>query len=138
MLAGLAVLGNTGLKLTSRRGNGQNGDIGLRRAGNHVLDEVTMAGGINDGVVELGGLELPQRDVNGDATLTLSLQAIQHPGVLERALAHLLSLLLELLDGSLVNATALVDEMTGGGRLAGVYVANDHNVDMGLFLRHGD
>ena len=51
--------------------------------------------------------------------------------------AHLLGLLLELLDGPLVNATALVDQMAGGGGLARVHVADDHDVDVNLFLAHG-
>ena len=97
-----------------------------------------MSGGIDDGHVVLGGLELPESDVDGDTTLTLSLQLVQHPGVLEGALAGLLGLLLELLDGPLVNASALVDQMTSGGRLAGVDVADDDNVDMSLFLSHGE
>ena len=45
--------------------------------------------------------------------------------VLERALAELSSLLLELLDGTLVDTTALVDKVTGGRRLAGVDVTDD-------------
>jgi hypothetical protein len=49
---------------------------------------------------------------------------------------YLLSFLLELLDGSLVDAAALVDEMAGGGRLAGVDVTDDDNVDVNLLLRH--
>ena len=108
----------------------------LGGTGDHVLDEVTMSGGIDDGHVVLGGLELPESDVNGDTTLTLGLQLVQHPGILEGSLAGLLGLLLELLDGPLVNATALVDQMTSGGRLAGVNVADDNNVDMSLFLAH--
>jgi hypothetical protein len=79
-----------------------------------------MSGGIDDGHVELGGLELPESNVDGDTTLTLGLQLVQNPCVLERALAHLSSLLLELLDGTLVDTTALVDEVSGGGGLAGV------------------
>ena len=51
-------------------------------------------------------------------------------------LARLLGLLLELLDGPLVNTTALVDQMTSGGGLARVDVADDDDVDMGLFLSH--
>ena len=97
-----------------------------------------MSGGIDDGHVVLGGLELPKSDIDGDTTLTLGLQLVQHPGVLEGALAGLLGLLLELLDGPLVNASALVDQMTSGGRLAGVDVADDDNVDMSLFLSHGE
>ena len=51
-------------------------------------------------------------------------------------LAGLLGLLLELLDGPLVDATALVDQVAGGGRLARVDVANDHDVDVNLLLDH--
>ena len=52
--------------------------------------------------------------------------------------AHLLGLLLELLNGSLVNATALVDQVTRGGRLAGVDVADNDDVDVSLFFTHGE
>ncbi len=51
--------------------------------------------------------------------------------------SYLLGLLLELLDGPLVNAATLVDQMASGGRLARVDVANDHNVDVDLLLSHG-
>lgn len=61
----------------------------LGRAGYHVLDEVAVAGGIDDGDVVLGGLELPEGDVDGDAALPLCLQLVQHPGILEGAFAHL-------------------------------------------------
>lgn len=50
---------------------------------------------------------------------------------------HLGSLLLKLLDGALVDAATLVDEVPGGGRLARVHVADDNDVDMGLLLAHG-
>ena len=108
----------------------------LGGSGDHVLDEVTMSGGVDDGDVVLGGLELPESDVDGDTTLTLGLQFVQHPGVLERALAGLLGLLLELLDGPLVDTSALVDQVTSGGGLAGVDVPDDDNVDVSLFLTH--
>ena len=64
-----------------------------------------------------GGLELPEGDVDGDTALALGLQLVQHPGVLEGALAQLGGLLLELLDDTLVNTAALVDQVAGGGRL---------------------
>jgi hypothetical protein len=48
-----------------------------------------MARGVNDGDVELGSLEFPQSNVDGDTTLALSLEFVQHPGILERALTHL-------------------------------------------------
>lgn len=50
--------------------------------------------------------------------------------------AHLGRLLLKLLDGPLVDAPTFVDEVAGGGGLARVHVADDHNVDVGLLLAH--
>ena len=32
----------------------------------HVLDEVTMSGSVDDGDIVLGSLKLPQSNVNGD------------------------------------------------------------------------
>ena len=49
---------------------------------------------------------------------------------------YLLGFLFEFFDGTLVDATTLVDHVTSGGRLARVDVANDHDVDMSLILRH--
>merc|ERR1719486_609017 len=136
MLPGLAVLGDAGLELSSSGGDDEHTAVSLGGTGDHVLDEVTMSGGIDDGHVVLGSLKLPESDVDGDTTLTLGLQLVQHPGVLERALAGLLGLLLELLDGPLVDTSALVDQVTSGGGLAGVDVSDDNNVDLSLFLAH--
>merc|ERR1719446_1499070 len=137
VLPGLTVLGDTGFKLSSTGGNDEDSTVSLRGSGDHVLDEITMAGSVDDGDVVLGSLELPESDIDGNSTLTLSLQFVQNPRVLEGALAHLLSFLLELLNGSLVDTSALVDEMTSGGGLTRVHVANHHDVDMDLFLSHG-
>lgn len=49
---------------------------------------------------------------------------------------YLSGFLLELLNGSLVDTTAFVDEMAGGGGLSGVDVADNHDVDVYLFLAH--
>ena len=45
-----------------------------------------MAGGVDDGDVVLGSLELPQSDVDGDATLALGLQLVHDPRILEGSL----------------------------------------------------
>lgn len=84
----------------------------------------------DDGDLILGGLELPEGNIDGDTTLTLSLELVKNPSVLEGTLAELGSLLLELLDSTLVNTTALVDQVTSGGRLAGIDVADNDDVDV--------
>merc|ERR1719438_431405 len=138
MFSGLAILGDTGLELSSTRGNDQDATVSLRCSSNHVLDEITMSRGINDGHIVLGCLKLPESNVNGDTSLTLGLQLVQDPSILEGSLARLGRLLLELLNSSLVNTSALVDQVSSGGGLARVDVSNDDNVDVSLFLTHGD
>ena len=69
---------NTNHQLTRGGVDDQHGAVGLAGARDHVLDEVAVAGGVDDGAVVLGRLELPQRNVNGDAALALRLQLVQH------------------------------------------------------------
>jgi hypothetical protein len=89
----------------------------------------------DDGDLVLSGLELPEGNIDGDTTLTLSLEFVKNPGVLEGTLSELSSLLLELLDGTLVNTTTLVDHVTSGGGLAGIDMADNDDVDVvTLFL----
>ena len=89
VLTGLAILGDTSLELTSTSGNDENGAISLGGTRDHVLDEITVTRGVwrgsegldvdattkltNDGDIVLGGLELPESDIDGNTTLTLGL-----------------------------------------------------------------
>jgi len=136
MFAGLAILGNASLELTCARSNDEDGTIGLRSARNHVFDEISVAGSVDDGDVVVLGLELPESDVDGDTTFALGLQLVEDPGILEGALAHLLGFLLEFFDDTFVNTTAFVDEMAGRSRLARVDVTDDDDVNVELFFSH--
>jgi hypothetical protein len=132
---------------------------GRKETDRHLFAGSNFQAGPNLGTdLVAGGLELPESDVDGDTTLTLGLELVKNPGVLERGLAELGSLLLELLDGTLVDTTALVDKVAGGlrelasgpttrslgsppgrsthGRLAGVDVADNDDVDVELVLAH--
>jgi len=137
VLTSLAILGDTSFELTSTSGNNENGAISLGGTSDHVLDEVTMTWGIDDGDIVARSLELPEGDIDGDTTLTLGLELVQNPSVLEGTLAHLGSFFLELLNGTLVDTSALVDQMAGGGGLAAVDVADDDHVDVHLLFTHG-
>jgi hypothetical protein len=50
-----------------------------------------IGGGVltNDGDIVLVGLELPESDIDGDTTLTLGLELVKNPGVLEGTLTEL-------------------------------------------------
>jgi len=114
MLTGLAVLGVTSFKLTNTRGDHQNGHIGLGSTGDHVLDEITVTRGINDSELEFFSLKFPQSNINGDTTLTFGLELVQHPSVFERSFTHFVCFGFELLDCTLVNTTAFIDQVTSG------------------------
>jgi hypothetical protein len=136
VLTGLTFSGPTTLETTRGGVNDKDSNIGLGGTSDHVLDKVTMTRGINDSEGVLGGLELPESDIDGDTTLTLGLEVIKDPGVLERLLTHLGSFLLELLDGTLVDTTALVDQVTSGGGLTGIDVTDNNNRNVNLLLWH--
>ena len=55
----------------------------------------------------------------------LEIEKIHPHTILEGALSELSSLLLELLDGTLIDTTALVDQVAGSGGLSGVDVTDD-------------
>lgn len=59
VLAGLTILGDTGFELTSTGSDNQDSAVGLGGTSDHVLDEVTMSRGIDDGDVVFWCLELP-------------------------------------------------------------------------------
>ena len=48
VLAGLAILGDTSFELTSTAGDDEDSAISLGSTGDHVFDEITMSGGIDD------------------------------------------------------------------------------------------
>lgn len=132
MLSGLTFLGNTSLELTLRGSDHEDGAIGLGGSGNHVLDEISVAGGINDGEVILGGFELPEGDIDGDTSFSLGLELVHDPSVLERRFTEFGSFLLILFKSSLVNTTAFVDQVTSGGGFTGVDVTDNDEVDVSL------
>ena len=51
----------------------------------------------NNGDLILGGLELPEGNIDGDTTLTLGLELVKHPSILEGALAEFGGFLIEVL-----------------------------------------
>jgi len=134
VLSGLSVLRVTGLELTRWGGDHEDSAIGLRGTSNHVLDEISMAWGVDDGEEVLLGLELPEGDIDGDTSLTLGLKLVKDPGVFERRFTNLLGFLLVLLQGPLLDSSALVDHVTSGGGFTGIDVTDDDEVYMWLFL----
>ncbi|KVI09544.1 hypothetical protein Ccrd_012097 [Cynara cardunculus var. scolymus] len=98
-------------KTTSGGVDNENSTISLRGSSDHVLDKIPMSRSINDSAVVLVSLKLPQGNINGNTTFTLSLKLVQHPGILERTFVHLSSFFLKTLNHTLVNTSKLVDQV---------------------------
>lgn len=64
VLTGLAILGDTSLELTSTGSNDENGAVGLGSTSDHVLDEVTVTGGVCKATVLADVIAL--KDILGD------------------------------------------------------------------------
>ncbi len=64
VLSGLTILGDTSLELSDTGSDDEDGTIGLGGTGDHVLDEITVTWGVDDGDHVLWGLELPLRGVS--------------------------------------------------------------------------
>ncbi|EEQ36353.1 elongation factor 1-alpha [Clavispora lusitaniae ATCC 42720] len=136
VLSGLTVLRDTGFELTDTTSDNQDSTVSLGSTSDHVLDEISVTWSVNDGNVVLWSLELPQSDIDGDTSFSLSLQLVQNPSVLERTLTQFSGFLLELFNSSLVNTTTLVNQVTGGGRLTGIDVTDNNDVDVSFLLTH--
>jgi len=136
VFSGLTVLGDTGFKFTDTSGNDEDGAIGLGSTGDHVLDEISVTWGVDDGDFVVVGLEFPESDIDGDTSFSFSLQLVQNPSVFERTFTHFGGFFLEFFDGSLVDTTTFVDEVTGGGGFTGVDVSDDDDVDMSFCFSH--
>jgi hypothetical protein len=136
VLSSLTFLGPSGLELTRWGGDHEDGNISLGGTSDHVLNEISMSWSINDGEDGFLGLELPESDINGDTSFSFGLKFIKNPSVLERSFTHFFGFLFELGNGSLIDTTALVDQMTGGGRFTRVDMTDDDKIDMNFFFTH--
>ena len=133
----VVALGDGSCEVTISR-NHEKSNISLGCTGDHVLDEITMAWGINDGVVLGLGEEFLGGAGNGDTTLTLLLLAIHVEGESEGSLTLSIGLSAELLHLTLGDTAELEDEAASGGGLAGIDVTADNDRNVGFSFCHDD
>lgn len=130
VLTGLTALLETGLVLTLTGGDDEDTDIGLGSTTNHVGDIGLVAGGIENGVLALVGLEETATNLDSLTLGTLLVGQIKSPREVPGLTTHLLSFPLVLVEGTLVNHAGDVENGTTEGRLAGIDVTNEDNVHM--------
>src|SRR5881296_3537090 len=115
-----------------RRPDDEDRGVRLGRAGDHVLDEVPVARGVDDREVVLVRVKALVRDVDRQAALPLLLDLVHDERELERGLAHLLGELLEVLEFVRVDIPGVIEDPADGRRLPVVDVADEHEVEVGL------
>merc|ERR1712054_276363 len=99
------------LIFSSTRSNDKNSTIGLRCSRDHVFDEISVSGCIDDGYIVPLCLKLHELNIDGDTPFTFSLKLVQYPGILEGTFTQFISFLLEFLNYSLVDSSTFVDHM---------------------------
>ena len=107
-------------------GDDQHGGVGLGGTGDHVLHEVTVTRGVDDGEVVLVGVEALVGDVDGDTSLPLFPQRVHDPCELEGALTLLFGHLLVLVDQVLLDVSGVGKHPAYRGGLAVVDVTDEH------------
>src|SRR2546428_587223 len=115
-----------------RRPDDEDRGVRLGRAGDHVLDEVPAARGVDDREVVLVRVKTLVRDIDRQAALALLLALVHDERELERGLAHLLGELLEVLEFVRVDIPGVVEDPADGRRLPVVDVADEHEVEVWL------
>mmetsp|Transcript_9459 Transcript_9459/g.17114 ORF Transcript_9459/g.17114 Transcript_9459/m.17114 type:complete len:241 (-) Transcript_9459:215-937(-) len=135
VLAGLALLnsslgvslGDGGLETTLLGRHEEKSHISGGRSGNHVLDVILVARGIDDGVVVLLGEELLGVALDGHTALTLLLTGVEVVGEAERRLSLLGSGGIELFHLTGGDSTLLEDKVTTCGGFTGIDVSADNH-----------
>lgn len=97
------------------------------RSGDHVLNVILVAGGIDNRVMVFVSEELLGVTLNGNSTLTLLLTGIEVVGESERRLSLLLGVSLKLFHLTSRDSSLLEDKVTTGGGLSGIDVSADNN-----------
>ena len=103
--------------------------LGVGRAGDHVLEELLVAGSVNNNVLALLGLEPDLGGVDGDVLVALGLEGVHQVGPLEghaAAFCHGL----QLLQLALGQRAGIVKQPAHKGGLAVVNVADDDNFEL--------
>ena len=116
------------------------GDVGGRRAGDHVARVLLVAGGVGDDELAVLGGEEPVGDVDGDALLALGRQAVEQQREVEVAAlrADLGRVGLERGEVVLEHEMGLVEQAPDEGALAVVDAAARDEPQQALVLVRGE
>mmetsp|Transcript_68936 Transcript_68936/g.164438 ORF Transcript_68936/g.164438 Transcript_68936/m.164438 type:complete len:311 (+) Transcript_68936:586-1518(+) len=129
-------LGNGGFETSLLGRNQKHTNIGSGRSGDHVLDVILVAGGIDDGVMVVLGEELLGVTLDGNTTVAFFLARIKVVRESERGLTLFGGKLVKLDHLTLRDSSLLENQVTACSRLTGIDVSADNQRQMFLILSH--
>src|ERR1039457_4383403 len=107
----------------------EQGSLSTGRARDHVLEELDVAGSVNDDVIAFCRLEKTSGGIDGDALGLFVLQCVQQKGILERARA-LAARCLYLLKLAFRQRMRVGHQAADDGALAMVHMADQDDVHL--------
>lgn len=132
MLLGGSVSGESGLELVLTGSGHEDGGISLAGSDDHVLKEILVSWGIDDGVVSVLGGEWLEGADDGDSSVLLILGSVHNMGVHESTLSFLLGGSLDFVKLSVLDVSEFVEKMSSGGGLTGVDVSDNDEVHLSV------
>merc|ERR1719189_323358 len=124
------------LETTFVRGNHQQSDISLSCSRNHVLNEITMTGCINDGVMIRIGEELSSAALDGHTTSSLIFSFVHEKCKEKRFFSQFLSLLLQFSQISIAHTAQFEQQTSGGGGFTGIDMTHNDKTQMRFTFSH--
>mmetsp|Transcript_79519 Transcript_79519/g.224893 ORF Transcript_79519/g.224893 Transcript_79519/m.224893 type:complete len:274 (-) Transcript_79519:212-1033(-) len=137
MFSGLPSALEARLKFTFPCGDDEDADVGLGRAAYHVRNVCLVPRGIQDGPPPVLRLEVGTPDLHSLALCLLLLVGVHDVGKEPTLAILILGLLHVLLNRSLIDAPAEIQNVSTGCRLASVDVADENHVQVGPGVRLG-
>jgi len=110
----------------------QHGKVRLRCSCNHVRDEVTMSGSIEDCEFSLLRFEVIRGNIDGDSSFPLFRRRVHDPRQRERSFPHTASFFAVSFNRSLVDDLQIVQQPPHERTLAMIHVADDHEARCAL------
>lgn len=106
----------------------EDGEVGLAGAGDHVGDEVAVAGSVEDGEGGVGGGELVVCSVDCDAAFTFFGALVHDPGKGEGGFTDVFSFFPVFLYGPLIHYFEIMEEPAHQCALPRINVTDDHKI----------